>query len=108
MSKGKKKKVRQRQRFRQHQQQSGNRTVARKPPGQSARPAKRGNDGMATATAPGTAREHRFNDDLLASTADQDVIKRLYPDLFHVLDHPELREAFARYNERANKAKSRV
>lgn len=104
MSKGKKKK----ESHRQRQQQDGNGAAARQPPDPPKRAAQGGNDGMATVTAAGAAREHRYNDDLLAAQADQDAIKQLYPDLFHVLDHPELRRAFTRYNDRANTAKSRV
>jgi hypothetical protein len=52
--------------------------------------------------------EHRYNDDLLASTVDQKAIQIQYPELFHVLDHPELREQFAIYNGLANGAKSKV
>jgi hypothetical protein len=52
--------------------------------------------------------EHRYNDDLLASPADQKAIQEQYPDLFHVLDHPELRSQFVVYNTLANGAKSKV
>src|SRR5437899_2622056 len=63
----------------------------------------KGNDAMAISTAP--VLEHRYNDDLLAQTADREYVARVYPDLLHVLDHPELRAEFARYNALANSAK---
>ena len=49
--------------------------------------------------------EHRFNDDLLISEHDQTLAKTEYPEIYHVLDHPELREQFLRYDDLANKAK---
>src|ERR1700730_4315917 len=105
MSKNRKKKDRQRQRFRQRQQQGGNGGAPRK----SKATAKKGNQGMATAAAPpAPVLEHRYNDDLLAQAADREYISRVYPDLLHVLDHPELRAEFGRYNALANGAKKGV
>jgi hypothetical protein len=49
--------------------------------------------------------EHRFNDDLLISDKDQRLARQQYPDIYHVLDHPELREQFLRYDGTANRAK---
>lgn len=49
--------------------------------------------------------EHRFNDDLLISEHDQNLAKSEYPEIYHVLDHPELREQFLLYDGVANKAK---
>jgi len=49
--------------------------------------------------------EHRFNDDLLISEDDQRLAREAYPEIYHVLDHPELREAFLQYDAVANKAK---
>ena len=60
-----------------------------------------GNRGMPSAPV----LEHRFNDDLLISEHDQDLAKSEYPEIYHVLDHPELREQFLRYDGVANKAK---
>ncbi len=50
---------------------------------------------------------HRFNDDLLANEGDLERAAGLYPDLVHVLDHPELRQLFSSYDVPANKAKGR-
>src|SRR5262245_57915525 len=48
---------------------------------------------------------HKFNDDLLLNEQDQDLAARKYPTIFHVLDHPELRQFFLQYDEQANRAK---
>ncbi len=48
---------------------------------------------------------HRFNDDLLANAGDVERAGNLYPDIVHVLDHPELRQLFSSYDVPANKAK---
>jgi hypothetical protein len=52
--------------------------------------------------------EHRFNDDLLIGDADREDARKLFPGIYHVLDHPELREEFARYDGMANRAKTWV
>jgi hypothetical protein len=52
--------------------------------------------------------EHKYNDDLLAHAEDQEAARQLYPAVFHVLDHPKLREEFSRYNELSNRSKRRV
>jgi hypothetical protein len=67
-----------------------------------AQPAGRGN-GVMKSAAP--VLEHRFNDDLLISEHDQDLAKAEYPQIYHVLDHPELREEFLKYDGVANKEK---
>lgn len=52
--------------------------------------------------------DHRFNDDLLMGMGDQQLARTTYPELFHVLDFPELREQFQKYNKQADKAKAKV
>src|SRR4051794_18013955 len=49
--------------------------------------------------------EHRFNDDLLISEHDQQLARTEYAEIYHVLDHPELREQFLLYDHVANEAK---
>jgi hypothetical protein len=49
--------------------------------------------------------EHRFNDDLLISQHDQDLARKEYPAIYHVLDHPQLRNEFLRLDAVANRAK---
>ncbi|KAB2915747.1 MAG: hypothetical protein F9K29_12765 [Hyphomicrobiaceae bacterium] len=56
---------------------------------------------------PTGSHEHRFNDDLLANDGDQERAQKLYPDVAHVLDHPELRAMFKTYNDAADAAKRR-
>jgi hypothetical protein len=48
---------------------------------------------------------HRFNDDLLAGATDIAEARKRFPSLMHVLDHPELRQLFQRYDVPANAAK---
>ncbi len=55
------------------------------------------------ATAP--VLEHRFNDDLLISEHDQQLAQTEYREIYHVLDHPTLRDEFLRYDAVANSAK---
>jgi hypothetical protein len=50
---------------------------------------------------------HKFNNDLLVNERDRELAARSYPRLFHVLDHPELREQFGCYDAHANAAKKR-
>lgn len=50
---------------------------------------------------------HRFNDDLLANEGDLERAEHLYPDIVHVLNHPELRQLFSSYDVPANEAKRR-
>ncbi len=52
--------------------------------------------------------EHQFNGDLLISIHDQELAKKIYIEIFHVLDHAHLREEFERYDKAANAAKSWV
>ena len=49
---------------------------------------------------------HKFNDDLLLQEADQRFAEKKYPSIFHVLDHPELRELFCEYEAPALRAKN--
>lgn len=49
--------------------------------------------------------EHRFNDDLLISEHDQQLARAEYQEIYHVLDHPALRDEFIRYDAVANSAK---
>lgn len=49
--------------------------------------------------------QHKFNNDLLLAREDRDVAAQRYPDIMHVLDHPELRHLFAIYDKPANRAK---
>lgn len=49
--------------------------------------------------------EHRFNDDLLINDQDRDIARNEYEEIFHVLDYPELRQTFLRYDGVANAAK---
>ena len=50
--------------------------------------------------------EHRYNDDLLLDENVRHQAAAHFPKVFHVLDHPELREVFIPLNVRANKAKA--
>jgi hypothetical protein len=47
----------------------------------------------------------KFNDDLLLTETDRELAKRRFPELFHVLDFPELREVFLSYDVPSNRAK---
>jgi hypothetical protein len=49
-----------------------------------------------------------FNDDLLLNPGDLQIAKNRFPRLFPALDNPELRKAFLRYEELANKARTKV
>jgi hypothetical protein len=51
--------------------------------------------------------DHKFNDDLLLTAKDRQSAARKYPTIFHVLDHPELRQLFSHYDKLANTAKRR-
>lgn len=48
---------------------------------------------------------HQFNGDLLVTGHDQKLAKDLYRDIYHVLDHPELRQKFQDYDDIANSSK---
>src|SRR5436190_9105775 len=54
--------------------------------------------GKGATTPPAPVLEHRFNDDLLISERDQELVKSDYSDVYHVFDHPELRAEFLRYD----------
>ena len=49
--------------------------------------------------------DHKFNDDLLLHEEDRKLASIKYPTIFHVLDHPELRQLFSKYDTPANRAK---
>lgn len=49
--------------------------------------------------------EHQFNGDLLISKHDQELARKLYGEIYHVLDHPELRREFQAYDDVANSSK---
>jgi hypothetical protein len=51
--------------------------------------------------------DQTFNDDLLLHRGDRDFAARHYKTIFHVLDHPKLRECFDKYDRPANAAKTR-
>ncbi len=48
-----------------------------------------------------------FNDDLLANSGDLKRAGETYTTILHVLNHPELREYFTKYDDPANSAKRR-
>jgi hypothetical protein len=52
--------------------------------------------------------ERKFNDDLLINDGDLQYAKEQFPEVFHLLDHPELREKFRAYETTANKARGYV
>ena len=52
--------------------------------------------------------EHRFNDDLLISDVDQAFAKNKYAEIYHILDHPELRNQFIAYDKLAMRSRSWV
>lgn len=53
----------------------------------------------------GSDREHKFNDDLLTADRDRTLAAKLFPELMHVLDFPELRRLFVSHDLRTNRAK---
>jgi hypothetical protein len=55
---------------------------------------------MATPTV-----DHKFNDDLLLLDEDRKLASIKYPTIFHVLDDPQLRQLFLKYDVPANRAK---
>jgi hypothetical protein len=46
-----------------------------------------------------------FNDDLLVNEGDVRHAKQQFPEVFEILDHPELREEFRKYDRTANRAR---
>jgi hypothetical protein len=57
-------------------------------------------------TAP--AHEHVFNDDILLNDGDLAYAAEQFPRILHVLDNPQLREMFAKYENEADAARDRV
>ncbi len=51
---------------------------------------------------------HVFNDDLLMGENDPQFAKEQFPNITHVLDHPSLRDEFAKHDMAANEARERV
>lgn len=51
--------------------------------------------------------QQKFNDDLLIGEDDRDRAAVAYPTVFHVLDHPKLRQCFLEYDAPSNAAKKR-
>jgi hypothetical protein len=49
--------------------------------------------------------DRKFNDDLLLLEEDRKLASIKYPTIFHVLDHPQLRQLFSQYDTPANRAK---
>jgi hypothetical protein len=49
--------------------------------------------------------DHKFNDDLLLLEEDRKLASIKYPTIFYVLDHPQLRQLFSKYDAPANRAK---
>jgi hypothetical protein len=54
-----------------------------------------------------TIAEQKFNDDLLLTDHDRKLANKSFPELAHVLDFPEVRELFLRYEVPSNLAKRR-
>jgi hypothetical protein len=50
---------------------------------------------------------YRFNDDILMTEEDRQQAQKMFPAVFHVLDHPELRALFAKFDSLANAAKGK-
>jgi hypothetical protein len=55
-----------------------------------------------------SSQSHVFNDDLLMNDGDLEFATSQFPEIIHILDYPRLRETFARYERRANKARDSV
>ena len=49
---------------------------------------------------------HKFNNDLLLAESDRVLARRLFPTVYDVLDHPELRDLFLTYDVPANPGKA--
>jgi hypothetical protein len=56
---------------------------------------------------PASFDERKFNDDLLMLEADRKLAEKKFPSIFHVLDHPELRELFVQFDAPATRAKGK-
>jgi hypothetical protein len=57
--------------------------------------------------SPSSEPGHRFNHDLLANKADQEAVRKAYPELVHILEFPELVELFLTRERSASRAKRR-
>ncbi len=53
-------------------------------------------------------KDHTFNDDLLTNPGDLKNARTLFPEIFHVLDHHELRAEFLKFDRKANEARART
>jgi hypothetical protein len=51
---------------------------------------------------------HKFNDDIALADDDLDFLREQFPEILHVLDHPDLREEFAKHEKVANTSKRKV
>ncbi len=49
-----------------------------------------------------------FNDDLLLNSGDLEYAANQFPEAIHLIDHPELRETFKKYEKVANGARAKV
>jgi hypothetical protein len=49
--------------------------------------------------------QHKFNDDLLLNKNDRSNAAQIFPRLIHVLDFPEVRQLFLKFDKPANRAK---
>jgi len=58
-----------------------------------------------TYTVSGPTPLEKFNDDLLLTDADQILAQERFPEVFHALNFPDLRDIFVRYDAQANRAK---
>jgi hypothetical protein len=62
----------------------------------------------AIAMAPTDTLQHKFNDDLLINPRAAEKAERMFPTLIDVLQHPELKKRFSRFDIPANAAKKRA
>lgn len=49
--------------------------------------------------------ERRYNSDILLAHADRELAQQQFPKIYHILDHPELRNKFSEYDKIANTKK---
>lgn len=56
---------------------------------------------------PPTLTDYRYNDDLLRAESSREHAKAEFPQIFHVLDNPDLRAAFEPIDNKAGEAKRR-
>ena len=52
--------------------------------------------------------EHVFNDDVLMHPDDLAYVRQQFPHIVHLLDNPDLRAVFAKYEAEADAARDRV